>query len=122
MIPNQVTDIISLKTVLASQTSTPARHGKGIATHQCTELETRTVYRLRAWLDLSSTGNFRFECQTALLPAKGQQHVSFLREVLVTFGYPDLRMSFNHQTGDNRLNKLDTKGTTWNSFHRLIVE
>ena len=54
---------------------------------------------------VSSSAEKHFQCQN------NKKYTPILREVLVTHKYPDLRMSFNHLTGQNRDNKRALCGT-----------
>ena len=55
--------------------------------------------------DCSSNAEKHFRCQN------NKKYIPVLWEVLVTHQYPDLRMSFNYLTGQNRDNKCTLHGT-----------
>ena len=54
---------------------------------------------------VSASAEKHFRCQN------NKQYIPILHEVLMTHEYPDLRMSFNYLTGQNRDNKCALRGT-----------
>ena len=96
----------SIEAPLNSGTSCMVRDGKWATTHDSTLFG----QEVRPYFPPGSTLVFDTDC-FLIFGQKKKKYIPILREVLMTHEYPDLRMSFNYLTGQNRDNKHALRGT-----------
>ena len=102
---------LSIEAPLNSGTSCMVWDGKWATTHGSTLFGTEVCpyflpgSTLCLTLIVSAIAEKHFPCQN------NKKYIPILWEVLMTHEYPDLRMSFNYLTGQNRVNKRALGGT-----------
>ena len=97
---------LRIEAPLNSGTSCMVRDGKWATTHDSTLFE----QEVRPYFPPGSTLVFDTDCFLTFRCQNSKKYIPILRNVLVTHECPDLRMSFNYLTGQNRDNKRALRG------------